>query len=201
MRSFQMHSMSPSTLGCVWKTPPPTQEFGCYPNSKPWVTSKALLNDKKRALRSADWAELKQVQCKLKHSLKEIKDSYRWKTGGERDSWLQQDTWVCRWGERTMSKQVKPVFQWVWLGLVPTRCSPPSVPPSSDSHPDLLVRGRPLYSLSHSRPNVCTSWGGTGPSMSATRCSRCSTSLLLQAPTSLLWCAGVAASKHRTPTD
>ena len=39
------------------------------------------------------------------------------------------------------------------------------------------------------------------PLMSATGCSRCSISLLLRAPSSLLWCPGVRASKRRMQTD
>ncbi|KAK0132030.1 hypothetical protein N1851_033180 [Merluccius polli] len=54
----------------------PTKKGHCYPNNKPWVTSdlKALLNQKKRAFRSGDRAELKQVQRELKRSIRESKD-------------------------------------------------------------------------------------------------------------------------------
>ncbi|CAJ1081508.1 uncharacterized protein LOC121656906 [Xyrichtys novacula] len=57
----------------------PTKEVRCYPNNKPWITSdlKALLNEKKRAFRSGDRAELKRVQKELKYSIRESKDIYR----------------------------------------------------------------------------------------------------------------------------
>ncbi|XP_041827603.1 uncharacterized protein LOC121631042 [Melanotaenia boesemani] len=57
----------------------PTKEVRCYPNNKPWVTSnlKILLNEKKRAFRSGDRAELKRVQRELKHSIRESRDNYR----------------------------------------------------------------------------------------------------------------------------
>ncbi len=56
----------------------PTKEVYCYPNNKPWVTSdlKTLFNEKKRAYRSGDRAELKRVQRELKQRLKESKVSY-----------------------------------------------------------------------------------------------------------------------------
>ena len=39
----------------------PTKEVRCYPDNKPWLTSdlRALLNEKKRAFRSGDGAQLK----------------------------------------------------------------------------------------------------------------------------------------------
>ena len=46
-----------------------------------------------------------------------------------------------------------------------------------------------------------TSWGGSGLLLSATGCSRCSTSLLLLGPSSSLWCPGMRATKRRMPTE
>lgn len=45
-----------------------TESVKCYPNNKPWVTKdiKALLNRKKRALRSANREAVREVQNELK---------------------------------------------------------------------------------------------------------------------------------------
>ena len=57
----------------------PTKEVCCYPNNKPWVTSnlKVLPNEKKRAFRSGDHAEVKRVHRELKLSIRESEENYR----------------------------------------------------------------------------------------------------------------------------
>ena len=73
----------------------PTKEVRCYPNNKPWVTSdlKALLNEKKRAFRSGDRAELKRVQRELKHSIRESKEKYRRKLEFKLENNNTRDVW------------------------------------------------------------------------------------------------------------
>ena len=73
----------------------PTKKVQCYPNNKPWVTSdlKALLNQKKRAFRSGDRAELKRVQRELKRGIRESKDVYRRKHEDKLGNSDTRDVW------------------------------------------------------------------------------------------------------------
>ena len=76
----------------------PTKEVRCYPNNKPWVTSdlKTQLNEKKKAFRSGDQAELKRVQRELKHSISSCsitKNNYRRKLEYKLENNNTRDVW------------------------------------------------------------------------------------------------------------
>ena len=63
---------------CVENTVP-TTKVRCLANNKPWVTPelKAMLNEKKRTIRSGDKEELKRVQWDLKYKIQSGKESFR----------------------------------------------------------------------------------------------------------------------------
>ncbi|CAM4530207.1 unnamed protein product [Leuciscus chuanchicus] len=63
---------------CVENTVP-TKKVLCFSNNKPWVTSelKALLNKKKRLVRSGGREELRRVQKQIRREVRKGKISYR----------------------------------------------------------------------------------------------------------------------------
>lgn len=73
----------------------PPRNVRCFPNNKPWITCelKALLNDKKRALRSGDKEELRRVQHQLRHKIRECKDSYSRKLETELEQNNMTEVW------------------------------------------------------------------------------------------------------------
>ena len=107
----------------------------------------------------------------------------------ERDHRPLEERWWSSSGKWTTSKQFQPDFQQVWLQL------PHPAPLSNHS------RTQTRRQFTRKAWARFTSWGSSGPSVSATGCSRCFISLLLRAPSSLLWCPGVWASKQRMQTD
>ena len=62
---------------CVENTVP-TRTVQCFSNNKPWITPdiKALLKEKKRAFKSGNKEELKNVQRELRRKIQEGKNSY-----------------------------------------------------------------------------------------------------------------------------
>ncbi|XP_051238681.1 uncharacterized protein LOC127353460 isoform X2 [Dicentrarchus labrax] len=85
---------SDHNLVCIDNTIP-TKKVRCYPNNELWVTSdlQALLNEKKRAFRSGDRAELKRVQRELKRSISESKDNYRRKLEDKLEDSNSREVW------------------------------------------------------------------------------------------------------------
>ena len=73
----------------------PASTVTCYANNKPWITKdiKAILNDKKRAFREGNQAEMRRVQGVLKVKIKEAKDRYRRKLEKKLQENNTRDVW------------------------------------------------------------------------------------------------------------
>ncbi|KAF1386003.1 hypothetical protein PFLUV_G00113630 [Perca fluviatilis] len=94
----------------------PSWTVCCFPNHKPWITSdlKVLLNEKKKAFRSWDRQELREVQHKLRDKLRECKNSYRRKLEASLQQNNMREVWTgmkeitgCG-GEETAGKAAGP---------------------------------------------------------------------------------------------